>query len=189
MKKSKLLNPILLALITGIVFYGCSQEDESIAPTVMNNSSEFHSPVIESEAGDMTIAASSDNLGGCQAEMRSIGSVSLGSIPKLAPVTHGMADFENKNECDYFVGFPDNNYTKIYVYDAGDSYTAGLIRSLITNRFNGYLGRARNTNDYFDQRIFIIFGNVRTYDSLKIIASLRGLTISQLLYKHLRMAQ
>ncbi len=139
----------------------------------------------------------------CVAEINSIRGIRLGYLPKLAPVAHGTADNDDKNECDYFVAFNNNSYTHVVVADQGDAEAGNQIRKLISDSptylwgtdqvigggFGGSLALSRRDveQNSTDIRLFVVFGNGRTDNYLSSMASRKGTTVSALLAKHVRM--
>ena len=213
---------MVVVLAGTLTFTGCQSEEDAITPTIQRESASseitqsFHPIAITSSGKNLRVAPMVDmnaNVGGCLAELTSIGGVSLGGESKLRAVSHGTGDLNEANECDYFVGFPGNSYDKVvvvYFPDDPDENPSSmypnrvssldlayrlirLIRNRKTNLvspgFNNGLAKARY---YYDGRTYIVFGNGRTdYYSedyyIPAIAAERGMSVSALLAKYVYM--
>lgn len=135
---------------------------------------------------------------GCQAQLVGTGGIGLGTVPALRPIASGTANSFD-TDCDYFVAFPRNNYTRIVVATLNDPQVATAIRNLIANGpgivpctggFGGGLARRRRSPtqaDGLDDRDFIVLGSCRSNNALLPLAIARGTSVRSLLAIHLRL--
>lgn len=222
MKNFKCSNVVVAVLASTLLFAGCQSEEDAVAPVAedqavsANAAQELPLPVAESAENLRTtpLMGVNQNRGGCTTELSSIGSsIGLGSEPKLRPVSHGTGDLSGSDECDYFVGFPDNSYSRIVViYYPGEENSLAIARRIQRLIFNDpirrlgrtvgggfgngvararrYLSGSRRT----DGRMYVVFGNGRTNDPLRFDdvrlqdeASRQGRSVSSLLARYIRL--
>ncbi len=114
------------------------------------------------------------------------------SSPSIKATYAGRGEFEDQGDCDFIVGFPQTDYTYISSFMENDPEVGVQIDRLIQDAststgggFGGSIARAQyETGDgYF----YAVFGGFRTRNYLGLLADKRGVPISFLLKKHVRL--
>lgn len=181
--KSTVKSAALLVLFTAVSITSCQQDSEVALEPQM--------PATEKSA---RLA--------CLAQLLPNGAnFTPGSVPMLAPVSSGTAEFNFGGDCDYFVAFQRNTYPRVVVATLNDAEVAQQIRRLISDApvvvagrvvgggFGGSLSRARRqpVQEPTDDRVFVVIGEGRSNNYLSGLASARGTSVRSLLAKHLRL--
>jgi|GEM_PF-1828578 len=113
--------------------------------------------------------------------------------PSLKATYAAWGEFNDQGDCDLVVGFPQSTYTYISAFMEDDPEVGTQIDRLLSDPatfggggFGGVVGRAQYESGT-DPALYAVLGGIRTRNYLGRMADIRGVTLSFLLRKHLRL--